>query len=184
MHTPSIAALLLVPALLSPRTVSLLPDSQPSEVTRPGAGVVARTGTADDASDALATLRAVFAAAERGDMLALDSLYDGDSLTVVEGAGINRGWADYRDHHLGPEVKAMKNFYYRPVDLEVHVVATTAWTTFRYNLKADMNGRAIDNVGRGTAILVKRTVGANSRWVVRHIQTSSRARRPTDPPAT
>ena len=183
MQTPSITALLLVPALLLLRTVILPPDVTASEVTRLDTGV-AHTGLADDASDALATLRAVFAAAERGDMLALDSLYDGDSLTVVEGAGINRGWADYRDHHLGPEVKAMKNFFYRPVDIDVHVVATTAWLTFRYNLKADMNGRAIDNVGRGTAILVKRTVGSNSRWVVRHIQTSSRARRPTDPPAT
>ena len=134
-----------------------------------------------DSSDAIAALRAVFAAAERGDLFALDSLYAGDSLTVVEGAGINRGWADYRDHHLGPEVKAMKNFQYRPMDIEVHVVGTTAWTTFRYTLKADMNGRSIDNVGRGTAILIRRGTSTDGRWVVRHIQTSSRARRASDP---
>jgi ketosteroid isomerase-like protein len=137
-----------------------------------------------DSTDAIATLRAVFAAAERGDLLALDSLYAGDSLTVVEGAGINRGWADYRDHHLGPEIKVMKNFVYRPAEIEMHVIGTTAWTTFRYTLKADMNGRSIDNVGRGTAILIRRGTAANGRWVVRHIQTSSRARRAGDPPAT
>ena len=134
-----------------------------------------------DSSDAIAALRAVFAAAERGDLLALDSLYAGDSLTVVEGAGINRGWADYRDHHLGPEVKVMKNFQYRPMDIEVHVIGATAWTTFRYTLKADMNGRSIDNVGRGTAILIRRGTATDGRWVVRHIQTSSRARRASDP---
>ncbi|MCC6430633.1 MAG: hypothetical protein IT354_06960, partial [Gemmatimonadaceae bacterium] len=43
-------------------------------------------------------IRALFAAAERGDLTALDSLYAGDSLLVIEGAGMNRGWADYRDN--------------------------------------------------------------------------------------
>lgn len=49
--------------------------------------------TAEQAS-AAAALRAVFAAAERNDLKALDSLYAGDSLTAIEGTGINRGWAD------------------------------------------------------------------------------------------
>ncbi len=137
---------------------------------------------AAEQASATAALLAVFAAAERNDMKALDSLYAGDSLTVIEGAGINRGWADYRDHHLGPELKVMKNFAYRPVDIEMRVVGGTAWATFRYTLKAEMNGRAIDNVGRGTAILERRGSGASARWVVRHTQTASRARRPSDPP--
>ena len=131
---------------------------------------------------AIAALRAVFAAAERNDMAALDTLYGGDSLTVIEGAGINRGWADYRDHHLAPEMKEMKNFQYRPVDIEMHVTGNVAWAIFRYTLKADMSGRSIDNVGRGTALLELRGGGAYSRWVVRHTQTSSRARRANDPP--
>lgn len=135
-----------------------------------------------DQASATAALLAVFAAAERNDLNALDSLYAGDSLTVIEGAGINKGWADYRDNHLGPELKVMKNFNYRPVDIELRIVGNTAWATFRYTLKADMNGRAIDNVGRGTAILERRAVGG--RWVVRHTQTGSRARRPSDPPAS
>jgi ketosteroid isomerase-like protein len=71
----------------------------------------------------------------------------------------------------------MKNFQYRPADLEVHVYGGTAWVLFRYSLKAEVNGRVIDAVGRGTAILERR----GSRWVVRHTQTGSRARRPTDP---
>lgn len=125
-----------------------------------------------------ATLRAVFAAGERGDLAALDTLYAGDSLTVVEGAGVNRGWADYRDHHLGPELKEMKNFRYRPFELETHATGDVAWITFRYAIQADAGGRALDSVGRGTAILERR----RGRWAVRHIQTSSRARRQGDPP--
>ncbi|WP_309673448.1 nuclear transport factor 2 family protein [Gemmatimonas sp.] len=146
------------------------------------------TGTAvpapqNDTAGATATLRALFAAAERNDMKALDTLYAGDSLTVVEGAGINRGWTDYRDHHLAPEMKEMKNFHYRPVDIEMHVSGNTAWALYRYNLKGEMGSRTLDNVGRGTAILERRGSGASARWVVRHTQTSSRARRPSDPPA-
>jgi ketosteroid isomerase-like protein len=136
-----------------------------------------RTSDDGEAKQVAATLLAVFAAAERNDMKALDSLYAGDSLTVFEGAGVNRGWTDYRDHHLAPELLEMKNFQYRPADLEVHVDGRTAWVLFRYTLKAEVNGRMSDAVGRGTAILERR----GPRWVVRHTQTSSRARRPTDP---
>lgn len=122
-------------------------------------------------------VRALFAAAERNDLRALDTLYAGDSLTVVEGAGINRGWADYRDHHLAPEMKEMKNFRYRPFEVEARVSGPLAWSMFRYALQADVDGKPIDVVGRGTAILERR----GDRWVVRHTQTSSRARRATDP---
>lgn len=131
-----------------------------------------------DVAAVTGTIRALFAAGERGDLTALDTLYAGDSLTVIEGAGINRGWPDYRDHHLGPELKEMKNFIYRPSEIVAHPAGNVAWAIFRYAIKADINGRAIDNVGRGTAILERR----GQKWVVRHTQTSSRPRRPTDPP--
>ena len=130
-----------------------------------------------DASRVAATLQALFAASERNDLAALDSLYAGDSLTIFEGTGVNRGWTDYRDHHLGPELKEMKNLQYRPSGLEVHIAGNSAWVLFRYSLKADVNGRAADMLGLGTAILERRGTG----WVVRHMHTSGRARRATDP---
>lgn len=123
------------------------------------------------------TLEALFRAAERGDLAALDTLYAGDSLTVVEGVGINRGWADYRDHHLAPELKEFQEFRYRPTEIEAHVSGDLAWALYRYTLQARVGERTIDNVGRGTAILERR----GNRWVVRHTQTASRPRRPTDP---
>jgi len=137
----------------------------------------ARPSDGTEAPRVAATLLAVFAASERNDMAALDSLYAGDSLTIFEGTGVNRGWADYRDHHLGPELREMKNLQYRPSGLEVHVAENSAWVLFRYTLKADANGRFADVVGLGTAILERRSAG----WVVRHMHTSGRARRATDP---
>lgn len=136
------------------------------------------SGPAVDVHGAAATVRALFAAAERGDMAALDTLYAGDSLTVVEGAGINRGWADYRDHHLGPELKEIKNFKYRPYEIVARSSGDLAWVMFSYGIQGALGTRTLDQVGRGTAILERR----GQKWIVRHTQTSSRPRRPTDPP--
>ncbi len=124
------------------------------------------------------TIRALFNAAERGDLAALDSIYAGDSLLVIEGAGINRGWTDYRDNHLAPELKEFRNFRYRPFEIEARVSDSLAWATYRYALSADLPDRKVDVVGRGTAILERR----GDRWVVRLTHTASRARRPSDPP--
>ncbi len=148
-----------------------------STSTAQGGAVPGPIGSSS-AGSAAETIRALFAAAERGDLAALDTLYAGDSLTVVEGAGINRGWADYRDHHLAPELKAMKNFKYRPYDIVARTSGDLAWVMFSYGIQAEMGTRVLDQVGRGTAILERR----GQRWVVRHTQTSSRARRPSDPP--
>ena len=136
------------------------------------------TRAGPDARAAVHTIEALFAAAERGDMGALDTLYAGDSLLVIEGAGINRGWRDYRDNHLAPELKEFKSFRYRPFEIEARVVGDLAWVTYRYAIAAAMEARTIDAVGRGTAILERR----EAKWVVRLTHTASRARRATDPP--
>lgn len=125
-----------------------------------------------------AAVTQLFAAAERKDMAALDTLYAGEKLTVIEGAGINRGWRDYRDHHIGPELEAFSSFKYRPFEIESHIHGDFAYAIFRYALQATTKERSIDAVGRGTAILERK----GSRWIVRHTQTSSRARREADPP--
>ncbi|WKW11901.1 nuclear transport factor 2 family protein [Pseudogemmatithrix spongiicola] len=131
-----------------------------------------------EVASVIQAIQALFAAAERGDLAALDSIYAGDSLLVIEGSGINRGWTDYRDNHLAPELKEFSNFRYRPFEIEARVSGNLAWATFRYALSADLpNGKA-DVVGRGTAILERR----GARWVVRLTHTASRARRPSDPP--
>ena len=129
-----------------------------------------------------AVIQAVFKAAERQDIAGLDTLYAGDSLTVIEGAGINRGWADYRDHHLVPELREMKGLEYQPEEIVVHIRGDIAWALFRYTLVAQSEGRTADVIGRGTAILERQSTPRGRRWVVRHIHTSGRARRPADPP--
>lgn len=160
-------------------TIALLCAPASVVTAQQSRGESARSQSSAENARIIAAIQTLFAAAERGDIAALDTLYAGDSLTVVEGAGINRGWPDYRDHHLGPELKEMKNFRYRPFEIEARSSGQLGWAMFRYAITATMGERAIDVVGRGTAILEQDRRG---RWIIRHTQTTSRPRRPTDPP--
>ena len=131
----------------------------------------------DETAAVTAWLRSYDAAFNAKDLEKLASFYDPD-VTIFEGAGINNGWADYRDHHLGPELKAFQNLQFAHSDTKVsiHTGGQSAYATSRYTLKARMGDRDIDSEGLATYVLVK---DASGSWKIRHSHTSSRpARRP------
>jgi uncharacterized protein (TIGR02246 family) len=113
------------------------------------------------------------------DLDALAAFYHPD-VTIYEGGGINNGWADYRDHHLGPELKAFEDLRFAHSDTRVTMLGgEAAYATSRYTLQAKMGDRQIDSEGLATYLLVK---GADGGWKIRHSHTSSRpARRPPAP---
>jgi uncharacterized protein YcnI len=133
----------------------------------------------DDVPAVTAWLGTYDAAFNAKDLEKLASFYHPD-VTIYEGAGINNGWADYRDRHLGPELKAFQNLQFAHVDTKVtmHAGGQSAYATSRYTLKAKMGERDIDSEGLATYVLVK---GAAGTWQIRHSHTSSRARRPAAP---
>lgn len=94
-------------------------------------------------------------------------------VTIFEGAGVNTGWVDYRDHHLGPELTAFETLQFTQSDSKVFVAedGRTAYATFRYTLKAQLKERQVDVAGLGTFVLVK---DASRAWKIRHAHTSSR----------
>lgn len=96
-----------------------------------------------------------------------------ESLTIFESGHANYGWADYRDHHLVPEMGEMKNTKYEFSDVRVHLAGNTAWATLKYTIAADVmdNGktRHVDGGGLGTAILEKRSDG----WRIVHWHSSA-----------
>ena len=98
-------------------------------------------------------------------------------VTIYEGAGINNGWADYRDRHLGPELKAFTNLQFAHTDTKVTLMpgGQSAYATSRYTIKAKMGERDLDSEGLETLALVKMPDGS---WKIRHSHTSSRPRRP------
>ena len=65
--------------------------------------VVASSWAADDVADIKQLLTSYDEAFNAKSMDRLAAFYHPD-VTIFEGGGVNRGWADYRDHHLGPEM--------------------------------------------------------------------------------
>lgn len=116
---------------------------------------------------------------ERGDMAEMEKLWANDeSVTVFESGHANYGWADYRDRHLGPEMKEMKNTKYSLSDIKVRVSGNTAWATFKYAISADIGTRHVDSGGLGTAVLEKR----GDDWRIVHWHSSAPRRAPAPAP--
>jgi len=121
---------------------------------------------------------------EKNDLATATQVWVNDeSLTVFESGHANYGWADYRDNHLGPEMKEMKNTKYSFSDIKIHLAGKTAWATFKYTIAADVmsNGqpRHVDGAGFGTAVLENR----DGQWRIVHWHSSAPRHAPT-PAAT
>lgn len=136
----------------------------------------------DDNEKAVAdVLRQEAAAFEKGDVEALNKFWANDEwVSVFESGGADIGWANYRDHHLIPEMKELKNTKHTLSDIRVRVAGKTAWATFKYALAGDIRDRHIDVNGLGTAVLEER----NGRWLIVHRHTSARRRTPAAPAAS
>jgi uncharacterized protein (TIGR02246 family) len=107
------------------------------------------------------------------DLDKLATFYHPD-VTIYEGAGVNNGWADYRDRHLGPELKAFENLEFGHSNRHVHMLGErAAYVISEYFIKAKVKERLMDSIGRETLVLEKQADGA---WKIRHSHTSGRAR--------
>lgn len=140
---------------------------------------LAQSGRADERSTGAAIgqwLAAYDRAFTAKDLEKLATFYHPD-VTIYEGGGINRGWADYRDHHLGPELKGFENLTFAHANIQATVLegGKAAYVTSEYALKAKMGARDIDSGGLETLVLVQDAAGA---WKIRHSHTSARRRAP------
>ncbi len=126
---------------------------------------------ADSAAAVVKVLNESAAAFEHGDLGAASRTWShSKALTVFEGGHVNRGWADYRDNHLAPEMKELRDVRYRLSDVVPHVVGDTAWATFRYAISgSEIGGRTFSGTGIGTAVL-QREQGS---WRIVHWHSTS-----------
>lgn len=133
-------------------------------------GAAAQSGEAE----ILAFFKTYDAAFNARDLQKLATLYHPD-VTIFEGAGINRGWADYRDNHLGPELKAFQDLAWAHANIVVHPLgASAAYVTADYSIKYKTGERVVDSGGIATHVLVKE----GGQWKIRHSQTAARRRAP------
>lgn len=144
----------------------------------------AATATAHD-DDEAAVRQALLTSAtsfEKNDLTTATKVWVNDeSLSIFESGHANYGWADYRDHHLVPEMGEMKNTKYAFSDIKVHLAGKTAWATLKYTISADVteNGkpRHIDGGGLGTAVLENR----DGQWRIVHWHSSAPRRAASNP---
>lgn len=107
---------------------------------------------------------------EKKDLLQLGKIVDSE-LLVLEGTYINKGWLDFRDHHIALEMKEWDS--YRALDrktvkCETFDSMSYAVTTFNYEIRAKnkkYNKEAVD-----TFILIKK----HDKWLISHVHTSSK----------
>ena len=133
-------------------------------------------GAGNDAAAVEAWLKQYDAAFNAKDLDKLATFYHPD-VTIYEGGGINTGWIDYRDRHLGPELKSFENLQFGHTNIRVTMLpgGQAAYATSEYTIKAKSGDRVLDSGGLETLVLVK---GGDGAWKIRHSHTSSRPRRP------
>ena len=84
-------------------------------------------------------------------------------------------WADYRDNHLGPELKAFQDLHWAHSNIVIQTLGPSAVNvTADYAIKYKAGERAVDSGGIATHVLVKE----GGQWKIRHSQTAARRRAP------
>lgn len=118
-------------------------------------------------------------AMEVSDLDAAGKLFSATS-SVFEAGGKEGTWANYREHHLGPENDGIKSFKITRGEVETSSskdgsMAFVAWPIeYRIDLK---DGKIIESRGSVTFLLVRE----KSEYRIRHLHWSSR-RKPVPEP--
>ena len=107
------------------------------------------------------------------DLERLSAFYHPD-VTIFEGGGVNTGWVDYRDRHIGPEMRGFENlqFEHRNVVVTLLGGGASAYVTSEYALQARVAGKDVDTGGLETLVMVRN----DGAWKIRHSHTSARRR--------
>ena len=108
------------------------------------------------------------------DLVRLAKMYHPD-VTIFEGGGTNTGWVDYRDNHIGPELKSFNGLKFSHSNLKIQMLGSdAAYVISEYALEtAGANGPTRSG-GLETDVLVRQ----GGTWVIRHTHTSAKRQRP------
>jgi len=97
------------------------------------------------------------------------------ALVVVENAGVNAGWADYRDRRLGPELKEVRSFRYAALKIvDASVSGDTAHAVLETRVELGLEREAVVLAAVETFVLRKTGQG----WRIRLIHLSSKRVQP------
>lgn len=125
--------------------------------------------TADEAAvkDVLSRYKS---AIERLDATATAALFAADS-AIFETGGVEGTYAQYLDHHLGPELKAFKAFAFSDYKVAVRFEGPVALATETYNYRIETKSGEIAE-RRGVATSVLKKIGG--QWKILSMHNSAR----------
>jgi ketosteroid isomerase-like protein len=103
------------------------------------------------------------------DMTKLATMYTADT-TVFDGGGASDGWKDYRDNHLGLEMKEFADLRFAHTNVVPHVSGDTAFVTAAYTMHAKNGDKISDGGGLATYTLIKE----KGAWKITHTHTSAK----------
>lgn len=129
----------------------------------------AATATADEQAvkDVLSRYKS---AIERLDPTGTSALFAGDS-AIFETGGVEGTYAQYLDHHLGPELKAFKAFAFSDYKVTVRFEGPIALATETYNYRIETKSGEIAE-RRGVATSVLKKIGG--QWRILSMHNSAR----------
>jgi ketosteroid isomerase-like protein len=153
------AHLVLAALLLSGCTIE---RAEPRRPPRSSAVV-----SAEDSANVRVALLNFTAAYERGDLSALERLFD-PIVVVVEAGRVARNWTEYLERSLGPELIAWQERRFEIQSLDLHIASGMAWATFDYRIQALTDRGPVSRSGLGTAVLERR----GGLWAITHLHLS------------
>jgi uncharacterized protein (TIGR02246 family) len=123
-----------------------------------------------DYRGAAAVLANYKAALEKRDISSVDRLFAPDA-QIFENGGVEGNFARYRDHHLGPELKAFQSFVLGNYKVAVRGEGDIALATETYSYTITLaNGERIVRDGVATSVLK----WADGAWRIVSLHSSSR----------
>lgn len=107
------------------------------------------------------------------DLEAAGAVFADDSL-VFENGKAEGSWADYAEHHLGPELGHFVSFAFPKYEVEIRQEGHHAFGVERYTYRIELHdGRVIERDGVATSVLRHGKDG----WKIQSYHSSSRAPR-------
>lgn len=138
------------------------------------AGLTAAGEPPTGPDDIRAVLKGYRAAMQARDTGRLAAVVD-PALMVVEGVHVNRGWADYRDNHIGPEMKEWTSYSVSGATmLELTVAGDLAYAVETATHSITQEGRTVVVDAAETFVLARGKDG----WRIRHVHYSGKRRAP------
>ena len=131
--------------------------------------------TPDDTAAVEAVLDSYKKALEARDLTGVEALFGADNV-VLESGKLEGTYADYRDHHIGPELGHFESFQFSDYVVKVHVEGPVAWATetYRYTIHLKDKPEPIERQGVATSVLRK----VDGQWRIVSMHNSSRAPKP------